>query len=156
MWSIQNTANPQLATYKQEGYHNHDDLLEKWGFQAPLGAPQPRGLASGRWATIMSGFEKQQGLHIGYWEDCRKPRLCSLRTYIWTHSLHSIAEAIAWKACGSYKEEISWLLLGWVPEGQGSRVTFSGDRSLSQCGFFVLSFYLAGPTLAGTISITLS
>ena len=40
----------------------------------------------------------------------------------------SSTEATAWKTRGSYKKEIPWLILEWVPKGQGSGGTFSGDK----------------------------
>ena len=128
-----------------------EGLPEKWGIQAPHGAPQPEGLAPGRWAPVMPGYENQQGLCLGEMEGCGKPRLSPTNSL----SPSSSTEVTAWKAFGSYKK-IPWLILGWVPEGQGSSGTFPGDISPGECHFFVLSFHLVDLAVAGTISVTLS
>lgn len=46
--------------------------------RSPIRLPQPRGPAPGRWAPIISIFDKQWGLFQGEPESRRKPRLHSV------------------------------------------------------------------------------
>lgn len=56
---------------EQKHRYKHGGLPLKMRVPALLQAPI--GLAQGRQATIISSVEKQQGLHPGESEDCRKP-----------------------------------------------------------------------------------
>ena len=113
-------------------------LLEEWGTQAIYQAPQPRATASGRWVHITSGFKNQEGLRLGepegYTQETDTLLLKSMSTNSLT--LSCSAEAAIWKLPGLCMKEIHWLILGHVPEGQGSVGMFSGERSTSGSHYF--------------------
>lgn len=59
-------------------------------------------------------FANQQRLTPGEPEGCCKSRPHSRSVHAQTHSLRVPAEAVAWKAPGSYKKEMHWLISGCV------------------------------------------
>lgn len=86
--SLVRTHTPGAAIYKQEEHHKHGGPLRNEGSESHIRlrffTETP---ALERWAPNMSGFENQQGLYLGEWEGCGKPRHYSWRIRAQFHRL---------------------------------------------------------------------
>ena len=137
------THTPSATAHRWEEYDHHGG--PPWGARGSsltLGFPA-WGTRSEKMSPHNSWLWKSMGLTLGEPEVCKKLRLCAIRACTKTHLLQVSVQRQQPK---SYMKEIHWLILGCVPEGQGSAgmlFRFGGTGLCQFLNFCSPSTYLA-------------